>query len=169
MSKNGSEVKVEVVIRNIQKPKFREKILGIVLGKHSIFKLTLVCKEDIPGGRIFELYLVVDRFDELRNGKYFEAEGDVGYASVEGSSELFNAIRRFIGDIKYYVSPWNTIPALISYVECRSLTKDEFLRRISLKDNRFSRGWFNFFSKYGVVDFENLMEKIRINLRVKVI
>ena len=169
MSKNYSEVKVEVVIRNIQKPKFREKILGIVLGKHGIFKLALVCKEDIPGGRIFELYLVVDRFDELRISKYFEAEGDVGYASVKGSTELFNAIRKFIGNIKYYVSQWNTIPALISYVECKSLTKDEFLRRISMKDNRFSRGWFNFFSKYGVIDFANLMEKIRINLRVVVI
>jgi len=168
VSKNYS-LEVEVMIRNIQKPKFREKILGIVLGKYSIFKLTLVCKEDIPGGRIFELYLVVDRFDELRIGKYFEAEGDVGYANIKGFAELFNVIKKFIGNNKYYVSPWNMIPALISYVECRSLTKDEFLRRISMKDNRFSRGWFNFFSKYGAVDFENLMEKIRINLRVVVI
>ncbi len=162
-------ITLEITISNIQKPTYREHILGIVLSGKGMFKIALTCKEDIPGGRVFELYLLVDKYNEFLIKKYFEAEGDVGYANISNAEKLLNMVKEKIPIEKYYVSPWKIIPALIAYVEGKVYSEKDFLQRIKLRDNRYSKGWHNFFKKHRNINLEKVVSELNVELDVKVV
>ena len=160
---------LELHIKNVQKPRFREKILGYIVGENSVFKLGLMCYEDIPGGKVFELFTVVDKYNDYPLLSYVEVEGDVGYGTLLGQEKYFDEIRKFIPKLKYYISPWNTVLSLISYVEGKTLSSENFKKRVAIKDNRFARGWNNFFTTLNQETFESIIKKIKVSFTVKII
>ncbi|RLG74182.1 MAG: hypothetical protein DRO23_07420 [Thermoprotei archaeon] len=160
---------LELRIKNIQKPRFREKILGYIIAEYSLFKLGLMCYEDIPGGKVFELFTLVDRYDDYPLFRYAEVEGDVGYGTLLGQTEYFSELRKLIPKLKYYVSPWNTVLSLISYVEGKVFDSEGFKKRIAIKDNKFTRGWNNFFTTFEQEVFESTVKKIGVSFVVKVV
>ena len=160
---------LELHIKSIQKPKFREKILGYIIAENSVFKLGLMCYEDIPGGKVFELFTLVDKYNDYPLYRYVEVEGDVGYGTLLGQKEYFDEIHKFIPKLKYYISPWNTVLSLISYIEGKTLSGEDFRERTAIRDNKFARGWNNFFTTLNQKIFESTIKKIRVTFTVKII
>lgn len=162
--------KIELIIKNIQKPRLRERILGYIVAEHSIFKLGLMCYEDIVRGKVLEFFALVDRYDDYPKYRYVEVEGDLGYGTLLGQKEYFIELSKHLPFAKYYISPWNTICSLISYIDGRTYpSEEEFEKRVALKDNRFSKGWYNLFNAYGEGLLEAVFRKIKISFTVKIV
>ena len=113
------------------------------------FKIGIKCVEDVPGGRVFELTVVYDKFDEVKLYTFSSISGFVTYAVMEGQREFFEALKGIIRIHKYYVSPWNSIDVYVSDIEVTTLTDDVKELISIIKDKylslRSGRGWFNYF------------------------
>lgn len=161
---------LQLEIKRIQKPRGRDRIFGYVLAENSMFKLGVMCYEDLPGGRVFELFSIIDRYDDFEVGRYVEVEGDIGYARLENQEEFFMEMAKTIPVDKYYVSPWNIVMCLIAYVEGISFPdKQSFIKEITEKLNRYAKGWINYFNFHPEVDLELIIKKLKIDFYVKVI
>jgi len=163
-------LKIKLIMKNIQKPRLRERILGYVVAEYSIFKLGLMCYEDIPKGKVLEFFVLVDRYDNYPKYRYIEVEGDLGYGTLLGQREYFEELSKHLPFAKYHISPWNTICGLISYIDGRTyLSEKEFEKRVALKDNRFSKGWYNLLNAYGKRPLENVFRKIKISFVAEIV
>ncbi len=71
--------------------------LGFVLGDlRSVFKLLLTCRSERPGGRLWEVVAVVDRYLDLKPYNLYCIVGCYVLCTLRGQRALFKELRRRI-------------------------------------------------------------------------
>lgn len=136
----------------------------------SDFKVGVKCIEDLPGGRVFELTVIYDRFNEVKLYTFLHVKGYVTYTILEGQREFFLSISRVVKVDKYYVSPWNSVDVYVSDVEFSHLTSsvNELTSIVKRKylNLRSGRGWLNYFKYHPTPDFIDRLRRIPLKLNV---
>ncbi len=160
-------VKLTLIMSKVVK--LHEYLADIILpiGGLGDFKVALKCNEDVSGGRVFELTIIRDKYDEVKPYTYTYVKGFITYATLKGQREFFEKLKSIVNVDKYYVSPWDVTDVYIDEVDLSPLTKSENeLANIIRKEYshlRSGRGWLNYIKKYPSC---NLTEKLR-NLSIE--
>ena len=150
------ELKVKPIARSIGV----HKIAGVVLSKADGFKLVLTCREDVVGGRVFELSVFKDRFDEAKVGCFTIVEGIAVPLVLEGQREFFEEASKKIPVDKYYVNPWNMARVLVEGIrivlhECDTRGLADVFRG---EHQASTRGWLNYFRAHPEITLSNMGE-----------
>ncbi len=98
------ELTLKCVYRRLSKILGYKGFIGVILGgKKELFKILLTFRSDVPGGRVAELHVVLDRYLEL---KPYNLTCIVGYYTsciLRGQENLFKELAQYIVLDKYLV------------------------------------------------------------------
>ena len=140
------------------------------LASSSDFKVGVKCIEDVPGGRVFELTVIYDKFDEVRLYTFLHIKGYVTYTTLEGQREFFLEVGKVVKVDKYYVSPWNSVDVYVSDVEFSHLTSSVNELTGIIRERYFNlrsgRGWLNYFKYHSIPDFIDRLRSIPLKFNV---
>ena len=130
------ELVLKCMYRRLSKVLGYKGFIGVILGdRRELFKIMLTFRSDVPGGRVAELHVVLDRYLEL---KPYSLTCIVGYYTnciLKRQEDLFKEISQYIVLDKYLVGR-NEVAWLIYDIASHQLIVDADLWNDEVLVNR---------------------------------
>ncbi len=136
--------------------------IGLVFAGAGDFKVMLTCREDVPGGRLFEVVGVHDSFDEMRLWSFYEVFGWTASCTIEGQEVLLEELRRKRVIERYWASPWRAADLFIG-ADFKLLSDP---RRGSCA--HYAGGWRNYLARKSAEELIDALRSLGVKLEVSV-